>query len=184
MSETVLTDTFFANFDLHPLLKQGLDAAGFTRCTPIQELTLPIAPKDAMIGVKPLFSDRNVAEGDLAKFDVAFVSPEGISLARSGLRYELLKLESRYQWYRQGSSWEYEPVKSTKRVADGDLTIAADKPARIEVAPKPGRYRLDVKSTEADGPLTSVEFDVGWYADGSADTPDLLETANVMEGRS
>ena len=43
MSETVLTDTFFANFDLHPLLKQGLDAAGFTRCTPIQELTLPIA---------------------------------------------------------------------------------------------------------------------------------------------
>lgn len=43
MSETVLTDTFFANFDLHPLLKQGLDDAGFTRCTPIQELTLPIA---------------------------------------------------------------------------------------------------------------------------------------------
>ncbi|MCP1376130.1 DEAD/DEAH box helicase [Dyella lutea] len=43
MSETVLTDTFFTNFDLHPLLKQGLDEAGFTRCTPIQELTLPVA---------------------------------------------------------------------------------------------------------------------------------------------
>jgi ATP-dependent RNA helicase RhlB len=43
MSQTVLTDTFFANFDLHPLLQQGLDEAGFTRCTPIQELTLPVA---------------------------------------------------------------------------------------------------------------------------------------------
>ncbi|EIL86895.1 DEAD/DEAH box helicase, partial [Rhodanobacter sp. 115] len=43
MSQTVLTDTFFANFNLHPLLQQGLDEAGFTRCTPIQELTLPVA---------------------------------------------------------------------------------------------------------------------------------------------
>lgn len=43
MSRTVLTDTFFTNFDLHPLLQQGLDDSGFTRCTPIQEMTLPLA---------------------------------------------------------------------------------------------------------------------------------------------
>ncbi|MBD8874221.1 DEAD/DEAH box helicase [Rhodanobacter sp. DHB23] len=43
MSQTVLTETFFANFELHPLLQQGLADAGFTRCTPIQELTLPVA---------------------------------------------------------------------------------------------------------------------------------------------
>ena len=40
MSQTVLTDTFFATFNLHPLLQQGLDDCGFTRCTPIQEMTL------------------------------------------------------------------------------------------------------------------------------------------------
>ncbi|KAA0071777.1 DEAD/DEAH box helicase [Rhodanobacter sp. T12-5] len=43
MSQTVLTDTFFTNFDLQPLLQQGLDDSGFTRCTPIQEMTLPLA---------------------------------------------------------------------------------------------------------------------------------------------
>jgi ATP-dependent RNA helicase RhlB len=43
MTQTVLTDTFFTNFDLHPLLQKGLDDAGFTRCTPIQALTLPVA---------------------------------------------------------------------------------------------------------------------------------------------
>jgi uncharacterized protein YfaS (alpha-2-macroglobulin family) len=142
-----------------------------------RKLVLPVAPAAAMIGVKPLFADKNVAEGDKAGFDVAFVAPDGTSLARAGLRYELLKLESRYQWYRQNSFWEYEPVKSTKRVADGDLTIAAGKPARIELSPQPGRYRLDVKSADPNGPLTSVQFDVGWYSDGSADTPDLLETS-------
>ena len=142
-----------------------------------RKLVLPVAPQAALIGIKPLFADKSVAEGDKAEFDVVFVGPDGKQLPREGLRYELLKMESRYQWYRQNSSWEYEPVKSTKRVADGDLTLTADKAARVSLAPQPGRYRLDVKSTEADGPVTSVQFDVGWYSDGSADTPDLLETS-------
>lgn len=142
-----------------------------------RKLVLPVAPKTAMIGVKPLFADKNVAEGDNANFDVVFVAPDGGALARSGLRYELLKIESRYQWYRQNSTWDYEPVKTTRRVADGDLAIAADKPTRLSFTPQPGRYRLDVKSTDADGPITQLQFDVGWYSDGSADTPDLLETS-------
>jgi alpha-2-macroglobulin len=119
-----------------------------------RKLVLPVAPVTALIGVKPLFGDSSVAEGDKAEFDVVFAAPDGKSLARDGLRYELLKLESRYQWYRQNSYWEYEPVKSTTRVADGDLTIAADKPSRIALAPQAGRYRLDVKSLDADGPVT------------------------------
>jgi ATP-dependent RNA helicase RhlB len=43
MSQTVLTDVFYENLDLHPLLHQGLATAGITRCTPIQALTLPVA---------------------------------------------------------------------------------------------------------------------------------------------
>ncbi len=43
MAEHVLTDTFFEQFELHPLLAQGLADCGFTRCTPIQALTLPVA---------------------------------------------------------------------------------------------------------------------------------------------
>ncbi len=142
-----------------------------------RKLVLPVAPVQNLIGIKPLFGDKNVAEGDKAEFDVVFVAPDGKQLPRDGLRYELLKMESRYQWYRQNSSWEYEPVKSTSRVADGDLTLTSDKAARVSLAPQPGRYRLDVKSSDADGPITSVQFDVGWYSDGSADTPDLLETS-------
>ena len=38
-----LTDTFFDSFELHRDLLSGLHAAGFTRCTPIQVLTLPVA---------------------------------------------------------------------------------------------------------------------------------------------
>ncbi len=43
MTDKPLTDIAFANFDLHPALLEGLEKAGFTRCTPIQALTLPLA---------------------------------------------------------------------------------------------------------------------------------------------
>ncbi|KRA17280.1 ATP-dependent RNA helicase RhlB [Lysobacter sp. Root604] len=42
MSDKPLTDITFSSFELHPSLLAGLEAAGFSRCTPIQALTLPI----------------------------------------------------------------------------------------------------------------------------------------------
>jgi ATP-dependent RNA helicase RhlB len=40
-----LTDVSFASLPLHPALKEGLDALGFSHCTPIQAQTLPLALK-------------------------------------------------------------------------------------------------------------------------------------------
>ncbi len=40
-----------------------------------------------------------------------------------------------------------------------------------------GRYRLEVSDGGRNGAVTSVAFDAGWYADASADTPDMLEIA-------
>jgi len=45
MSDKHLTDTLFSSLDLPPELLQGLEEAGFSRCTPIQEQTLPLALK-------------------------------------------------------------------------------------------------------------------------------------------
>lgn len=142
-----------------------------------RKFTLPVAPAAAMIGVKPLFSGKSLNESDNANFDVVFVLPDGKPIAKSALRYELLRVETRYQWYRQSGSWDYEPVKTTRRVADGQVDIAADAPARISLPVSWGRYRLEVSDGESGGPLTSVSFDAGFYAEASADTPDLLEVA-------
>jgi uncharacterized protein YfaS (alpha-2-macroglobulin family) len=142
-----------------------------------RKLTLPVVPNGPMIGVKPLFSGRSLGEGENASFDVVLAAPDGTALARTGLRYELLKVETKYQWYRRDGVWDFEPVKSTKRVADGQIDVAADKPARISLPAQWGRYRLEVSTSDRNGPVTSVGFDAGWYAESSADTPDLLEIA-------
>jgi uncharacterized protein YfaS (alpha-2-macroglobulin family) len=142
-----------------------------------RKLTLPVVPTGDMIGIKPLFSGRSLGEGEMATFDVLFVAPDGKPLARNGLRYELQKVESRYQWYRRDGSWGYEPMKITRRIADGQLDIAADKPGRIALPVQWGRYRLEVTTGDPNGPVTSVGFDAGWYTEATADTPDMLEIA-------
>ena len=142
-----------------------------------RKLTLPIVPSGNMIGVKPLFSGRSLGEGETAGFDVIFAAPDGAQLARNGLRYELLKIESRYQWYRRDGNWGYEPIKITRRIADGQIDAASDKPGRIAVPVQWGRYRLEVSTGEPNGPVTTMAFDAGWYTEATADTPDMLEVA-------
>jgi uncharacterized protein YfaS (alpha-2-macroglobulin family) len=175
--------SFPVTLDKQPVTTRPLEAQVIVRMAEPggraveRKLALPVIPAGPMIGVKPLFSGRSLGEGENATFDVVVASPEGTQIARSGLRYELLKVETKYQWYRRDGIWDFEPVKSTKRVADGALDVAADKPARISVPVQWGRYRLEVSTSDRNGPVTSISFDAGWYADASADTPDLLEIA-------
>ncbi len=48
MAETHLTDTPWSSFPLSEKLMQGIDEAGFLKCTPIQAETLPSPCRDAM----------------------------------------------------------------------------------------------------------------------------------------
>ena len=103
--------------------------------------------------------------------------PTAAAIAQRGLHYELLRIETHYQFYKRDGSWNYEPVKTTKRVADGTIDTTPDKPARISLPVNFGRYRLEVSTTDPNGPLTSVAFDAGFYVEANADTPDMLEIA-------
>ena len=43
MSDKPLTDVTFSSLPLVSSLQAGLESAGFSRCTPIQAMTLPVA---------------------------------------------------------------------------------------------------------------------------------------------
>jgi alpha-2-macroglobulin len=141
------------------------------------KITVPVTANSNMIGVKPLFSGRSLADGANAVFDVVAVAPDGAAVAQRGLRYELLRIETHYQFYKRDGSWNYEPVKTTKRVADGTIDTTLDKAARISLPVNFGRYRLLVSAADPNGPMTSVAFDAGFYVEANSDTPDLLEIA-------
>ncbi|MGH6674909.1 MAG: MG2 domain-containing protein, partial [Xanthobacteraceae bacterium] len=84
-------------------------------------LIVPVTASGNMIGVKPLFSGRSLADGANAAFDVVAAVPDGRSVAQKGLHYELLRIDTHYQFYKRDGQWNFEPVKTTTRVADGTV---------------------------------------------------------------
>lgn len=139
-----------------------------------RSLTLPILPEGPVLGVRKTFGG-DLAEGALATFDVVMAAPNGARLARRDVAWSLYRVERTYQWYNSDGRWGYEPVKSTKRVADGRVDLAADAPGRIASAVGYGTYRLDVAADGVPTGRTSVTFSVGFSGEATADTPDLLE---------
>ncbi len=127
--------------------------------------------------MKKLFDDGSLAAGNAAKFQIVFVTPDGKRLDAKGVKWQLSRIDRRYQWYNSEGRWDYEVIKSTRRVADGTVDIAAATPAEISAPVDWGQYRLDVTSDDPAQPHTSVNFDVGWIGTDKADTPDVLDTA-------
>lgn len=129
-------------------------------------LTVPVAPVATLIGVKPLF-DGVVAERGDARFDVVAVGAEGVAAS-----WRLDRLETRYQWYQLEGSWNWEPMTTRTRVAEGALTLGAQAVA-LTAPVEWGEYELTVTGA---GAATSTRFAAGWFA--AADTtrtPDTLE---------
>jgi hypothetical protein len=137
-------------------------------------VTLPVNPKGVVIGVKPLFKNDEIGEGQTARFHVVAAQGDGRRVARSGVKWTLSKVRRNYQWFFQDGRWAYEAVKTTRQVADGAIDIATTAPAEIASRIDWGTYRLDIV---ADGAETSITFLAGYESDKSADTPDTLDVS-------
>lgn len=136
-----------------------------------RKLTLPVTPEGPVIGIKPEF-EGEVPENSNAAFNLIAAGPDGARTALSGAKWKLVKLERNYQWYREGSSWRYEPITTTKLVADGTTDISAEGTA-LTVPVTWGNHRLEIEAGDA---MSSIDFDAGWYvAASSSETPDALE---------
>jgi len=138
-----------------------------------RSVTLPILPKTGLIGVKKNFAA--LSDGAAASFDVIAVGADGARAVRKGVSWALYRINNDYQWYRSDGRWNFEQVKSSKRVAEGKIDLETQAPAKISSIVGLGEYRLDVTSGK-DGDLpTSLTFESGWSSEVGMPAPDLLD---------
>jgi uncharacterized protein YfaS (alpha-2-macroglobulin family) len=138
-----------------------------------RRLTRRLTPAGALIGVKPRF-DSVVPEGTEAGFDVIGIGPDE-ALAPMRVKWTLSRVHTRYQWYRLYGSWNWEPVTTRSRVAEGEAMMA-DGRLSLSAPVDWGRYELKVERIDGDYAAASTEFYAGWYAPADAsETPDTLE---------
>ncbi|MEO3385428.1 alpha-2-macroglobulin family protein [Mesorhizobium sp. CAU 1741] len=140
--------------------------------------SVTIRPQEPVIGIRPEFAGTEVPENSTAAFRLIAVEPDGTRIALGDANWTLTKIERNYQWYRSDNSWNYEAIETERRVDGGAFDIGADEPALLRTPVEWGRYRVDVESGDATGPVASFEFDAGWFVEAaSTETPDGLEIA-------
>jgi len=141
-------------------------------------VTLPVDLKAPRIGIRPLFKGGQAEEGEPARFEAILLGADGKVADAKGLKWELMRLENRWQWYSRDGSWNFEAQTNTRRVAAGTADATSAATARIEAKVDWGRYRLEVSTADGSGLIiSSVVFNAGWYADEAADSPEVLDVA-------
>ncbi|PXA88353.1 alpha-2-macroglobulin [Nostoc sp. 3335mG] len=146
-----------------------------------RSITRPVRAQTDRIGIRPVFSDATgLSEGSEAQFELIVVSPEGERVAADGLDWTLSRVETNYQWYRNGSTWQWEAITTTREIANGSASTPDGGSVTVGANVDWGQYRLEV---EGDGTSSSYEFYAGYYyADAGSDTPDTLKVALDKDG--
>ena len=139
-----------------------------------RNVTLPVDLQSARIGIRPMFNGQ-VGEGETARFESILLGADGKPAPATGLKWEIVRLDRRWQWYSRDGSWAFEPVTTTRRVAAATVDAAPGAPAKIEARLDWGRYRLEVSA--GSGLVASMVFNAGFWSDDSADTPEALDVA-------
>jgi len=136
-------------------------------------LTKAIAPASDVIGIKPGFDDT-LAENTEASFSLIALDTTQTPTEME-VRWTVNRVETRYQWYSYDGRWDWEPITTRTKVADGSVTLGAT-PVTVSAPVEWGRYEIKVERTGGTYVAASTDFYAGWYggADASA-TPDLLE---------
>ncbi|MCC6983675.1 MAG: alpha-2-macroglobulin family protein, partial [Bauldia sp.] len=143
-----------------------------------RRLSRPLLANGNRIGIRPQFGDYGAPEGGDAAFDLIAIGPDGERIALDGVNWTLSRVETNYQWYRANGFWQWEPITTTRRIADGTVDIAAGAPAVVSGPVDWGNYLLEVESGGADATSSSYDFYAGWYvAEAGSDTPDTLSVA-------
>jgi uncharacterized protein YfaS (alpha-2-macroglobulin family) len=78
-----------------------------------RSITLPVQFEVSLIAVRKPVND--LAEGDVAGFDVMALAPNGEPTPKRGVVLSLDRVSNDYQWYRSHGRWSFERVKSSRR---------------------------------------------------------------------
>ncbi len=143
-------------------------------------VTMPIHAQKLLIGIKPLFADSQLGDGQTAHFDVQAFDDGGQTVAQPKLSWTLVQENQVFDWFEDNSSnWTFHYHVEDQQMASGSLDVKAGAPTDF-VPPGLGQddwgtYRLIIADT-ASGAATSVRFNVGWdTTNSSVSTPDKAE---------
>ena len=174
-----ITDVFQAPKPSKTPLKGVLTAGLFEPSGRVVEDTveLPIRTQPVLLGVKPRFADNRTQESSTAVFDVRAFDADGHGIARTGLRWRLVREDHVYDWFKTGSNWQWHYHVVDVPIASGAIDVAAAAAAALSQPVEWGYFRLILDDPQSQA-ATSIRFSAGWeQTTDAADTPDKVDVS-------
>ncbi len=122
-------------------------------------------PAAALVGVRPLFDDKDGADANAnAGFELVRVDAAGRPQPAKGLKVTLVRELRDYHWnYAEDGGWDYDFTRRYENKETRTLDVGATA-ARIDFPVEWGEYRLDVFDP-ATGLTARYPFRAGWSWD-------------------
>lgn len=136
-------------------------------------------PNDVLVGVRPLFDDKEGADSNApARFELLRVDATGTPRAGKGLKITLVREHRDYHWnYQDEGGWDYDFTRRFENVETKTLD-AGTTASRFDFPVEWGEYRVDVFDP-ATGLTMRYPFTAGWSWDdqnrGSDARPDKVK---------
>lgn len=136
-------------------------------------------PNDVLVGVRPLFDDKEGADSNAnARFELLRVDATGAPRAGKGLKVTLVRERRDYHWnYADEGGWDYDFTRRFENVETRAVDVGTTA-ARFDFPVEWGEYRVDVFDP-ATGLTMRYPFTAGWSWDdqnrGSDARPDKVK---------
>ncbi|HVI57686.1 MAG TPA: alpha-2-macroglobulin [Luteimonas sp.] len=119
-------------------------------------------PAGALVGVHPLFDDKDGADGDAnARFELVRVDATGKARPGKGLKVTLVREHRDYHWnYDEDDGWDYDFTRRFENVETRTIDSALTA-VRFDFPVEWGEYRVDVLDP-ATGLTMRYPFHAGW----------------------
>ena len=122
-------------------------------------------PADKLVGVRPLFDDKDGASPNAnASFEIIRVDASGKRVPAKGLKVNLVREYRDYIWRWNNSAWDYDFTSRFDNISTKTMDLSATTSGKVDFPVEWGEYRLEVLDPET-GLVTRYPFKAGWSWD-------------------
>lgn len=146
----------------------------------VRRVIQPVWPASELVGIRPLFKDKEVDEGSNVEFEVVLANYQGDKLAAKNLKARLIHERRDYYWYySEDNGWNSNFNQKDLVMDEQTINITKGTTAKLTYPVEWGYYRLEIENP-VTGLITSQQFRAGYWwqentTDGGAVRPDQVK---------
>ncbi len=129
----------------------------------VRRVVQPVWPDSELVGIRPLFAEKEIEEGSNAEFDIVLANVNGDKLPAKQLNVRFIHERRDYYWYYSDyDGWNSNFNQKDLVMDEQTIKISKGSTTKVSFPVDWGYYRLEVKNPE-NNLISSFKFRAGYW---------------------